>query len=127
QAPRLYGRDEGWRKVQIWGMGIASYDLNGDGYPDYYLTSMGDNKLQALAEGPAQPAYKDVALERGVTAQRPFTGGEVLPSTGWHAEFRDVNNDGYVDLFVSKGNIEAMQDFAMRDPNNLLLGLPDRH
>ena len=32
------------------GMGIASYDLEGDGYPDYFLTSMADNKLQTLAE-----------------------------------------------------------------------------
>ena len=36
-------------------MGIASYDLTGDGYPDVYLTSQGDNKLQALAAGPTQP------------------------------------------------------------------------
>ena len=27
--------------MQIWGMGIASYDVTGDGYPDVYLTSQG--------------------------------------------------------------------------------------
>ena len=32
-----------------------------------------------------------------------------------------MNNDGFVDLFVAKGNVHTMQDFAQRDPNNLLL------
>ena len=31
----------------------------------------------------------------------------MLPSTAWHAEFADVNNDGFIDLFVAKGNVEA--------------------
>ena len=106
-------------------MGIASADLTGDGYPEVYLTSQGDNKLQTLADGPAQPAYEDIALERGATAHRPFTGGDVLPSTAWHAEFADVNNDGFLDLFVAKGNVEAQTEYAMRDPNNLLIGQAD--
>ncbi len=95
-------------------MGIASEDLTGDGYPEVYLTSQGDNKLQTLADGPAQPTYEDIALELGATAHRPFTGGDVLPSTAWHAEFADVNNDGFLDLFVAKGNVEA-QD-GLRHP-----------
>jgi hypothetical protein len=36
-----------------------------------------------------------------------------------------VNNDGFVDLFVSKGNVEAQVDNAIRDPSNLLLGQAD--
>ena len=49
---------DGWRPLKVWGMGIASYDLTGDGQPEVYLTSQGDNKLQTLAAGPAQPAYR---------------------------------------------------------------------
>ena len=49
----------------------------------------------------------------------------MLPSTAWHPEFQDVNNDGFVDLFVTKGNVEAQPDYATRDPNNLLLGTAD--
>ena len=122
EAPRLWTRDEGWQRLQLFGMGIASEDLGGDGYPELFVTSMGDNKLQALADGPKQPNYRDVALKRGVTAHRPFAGGDILPSTAWHPEFDDVNNDGRMDLFVSKGNVEAMPDQAMKDPNNLLIG-----
>jgi hypothetical protein len=126
ETPRLYTEAEGWQKMSIWGMGIASYDLTGDGYPEVYLTSQGDNKLQTLADGPDQPNYIDVALDRDANAHRPFTGDDMLlPSTAWHAEFQDVNNDTYIDLFVAKGNVEAMPEFAAADPSNLLLGQPD--
>ena len=123
---RLFTAAEGWRQLRIWGMGIASYDVTGDGYPDYLLTSMGDNKLRALGPGgPGSPTYGDLAFARGLTAHRPFAGDEDRPSTGWHADFQDVNNDGLIDLFIAKGNVEAMVDFAARDPNNLLIGQPD--
>ncbi len=125
EAPQPYTESDGWRRMQIWGMGIASLDVTGDGYPEVFITSQGDNKLQTLASGGARPAYEDIALSRGVTAQRPLVGGDVLPSTAWHPEFEDVNNDGFPDLFVTKGNVEAQVDYATRDPNNLLLGQAD--
>ena len=125
EPPHAYTYAEGWQRLVIWGMGIASYDLTGDGLPEVFLTSQGDNKLQTLADGPGRPTYRDIAIQRGVTAPRPYTGGDPLPSTAWHAEFQDTNNDGFVDLFVSKGNVEAQPDFASRDPSNLLLGQAD--
>jgi enediyne biosynthesis protein E4 len=125
ELPRLYTRADGWRRLVIWGMGIASYDVTGDGLPEVYLTSQGDNKLQTLASATGRPAYRDIAIDRGVTATRPYTGGDPLPSTAWHPEFQDVNNDGVVDLFVSKGNVEAQPGFASKDPSNLLIGRPD--
>lgn len=125
EPPRLYTQDEGWANLNVWGMGIASYDVTGDGYPEYFLTSMSDNKLQTLARGPATPNYRDMAVERGVAANRPFVGDTTLPSTAWHAEFQDVNNDAWIDLFIAKGNVESMPENAVRDPSNLLLGQPD--
>jgi hypothetical protein len=100
-------------------------DADGSGYPAYFLTSMADNKLQTLAGDPARPTYNDVAFKRGVTAHRPYVGGDVHPSTAWHAQFDDVNNDGWPDLFIVKGNVGSMAEFAMIDPNNLLLGRSD--
>jgi len=125
EPPRLYTAADGWATVRVWGMGIASYDLTGDGYPEVFLTSQADNKLQTLAGDPARPAYRDIALERGVTATRPFVGDTSLPSTAWHAEFQDVNDDGLVDLYIAKGNVSAMADYATKDPSNLLIGQPD--
>ena len=126
KSPALYTEAEGWKPLKIWGMGIASYDLDFDTYPEYFLTSMADNKLQTLAD-PSKPdvTFKDVAFVKGVTAHRPFVGTDLKPSTAWHTQFEDVNNDGRVDLFIAKGNVARMPDFAAADPNNLLMQQPD--
>jgi enediyne biosynthesis protein E4 len=125
EAPRAYTDADGWVSLQIFGMGIAEYDVNGDGYPDYYLTSQADNRLQTLATGPDQPTYRDIAFKRGVVSTRPGSGGQDLPSTSWHPEFEDVNNDGFIDLLVSKGNVAVQPGFATKDPSDLFLGQPD--
>ncbi len=124
-VPLPWDEAGGWKRLRIWGMGIAAQDLNGDGYPEYFLTSMADNRLQSLTEGPEKPAYGDKAFALGVTAHRPYTGGDFHPSTAWHAQFDDANLDGRPDLFVVKGNVAEMPDFAQRDPNNLLLQRAD--
>ena len=123
--PRLYTDADGWQPLQVWGMGLASQDLTGDGRPEVFITSQGDNKLQTLDDDATGPTYRDIALRAGATAHRPYTGGDELPSTAWHPQFDDVNNDGFIDLFVSKGNVEGQTDHAMRDPDNLLIGQPD--
>ena len=127
QPPKLFtDKDDGWKRLRIWGMGIASADVNLDGYPDYYLTSMADNKLQVLKDpSTGKPDFADIAFKSGITAHRPYTGGDQNPSTAWHAQFADVNNDGLQDLFVAKGNVAKMPDFAEKDPNNLMLGVGD--
>jgi enediyne biosynthesis protein E4 len=131
QPPALYTAEQGWKPLQIWGMGIASHDLDGDGKPELFLTSMADNKLQKLdaasAGNSTAPTYSDVAYKRGVTAHRPYVGGDIHPSTAWHSQFADVNHDGFADIFIVKGNVSTMPDFAALDPNNLLLQQPDGH
>ena len=81
------------------------------------LTSMGDQVLQ-IAQGDG--SYKAAPFDIGSYAQRPHVGGDGRPSTGWHAEFGDVDNDGRADLFIAKGNVDQMPGLATRDPNNLL-------
>ncbi|MEQ8657628.1 MAG: CRTAC1 family protein [Hyphomicrobiales bacterium] len=121
-TPRLYGPEDGWQSHQLWGMGIATRDLDGDGLAEVYLTSMGDQRLQLIESGADAPTFIDAPFDVGATAHRPYTGGDGRPSTGWHAAFGDVQNDGFADLFVAKGNVEQMPGSAMDDPNNLLLG-----
>ena len=118
-TPRLYTEPEGWKRQSLWGMGIASRDVNGDGLPDVFLSTMGDQRLQ-LRE-PGGPIWRDVAYAMGTTAQRPHLGDDGRPSTGWSIVFGDVDLDGRDDVFIAKGNVEQMPSNAMEDPNNLLM------
>jgi hypothetical protein len=121
-APRLLGPEDGFDRLSIWGMGIASRDLTGDAVPEVFLTSMGDQILH-IATG--EPGYRPAPYGIGTYAHAPFTGDDGRPSTGWHAEFADVDNDGRPDLFIAKGNVDQMPTNAMKDPNNLLRQKPD--
>jgi len=123
--PRLYTEQDGWQSFSLWGMGIASRDISGDGVPELFLSSMGDQRLQERVPGQLGPFYRDVPFGTGTTAHRPFTGGDGRPSTGWHISFGDVQNDGLDDVFIAKGNVEQMPDSAMKDPNNLLIQKPN--
>lgn len=113
----LAERTEGWPRVSLWGMGIASQDLDGDGLPEVMLTSMGDQLLQ-FNRG---DRFENAPFSIGTYAQRPYIGDDGRPSTGWHAEFGDIDNDGRMDLFIAKGNVDQMPSNAFDDPNNLLM------
>ena len=117
EEERFLSKADGWPQVSLWGMGIASRDLTGDRRDEVMLTSMGDQVLQ-IAQGDG--SYKAAPFDVGSYAQRPHVGGDGRPSTGWHAEFGDVDNDGRADLFIAKGNVDQMPGLATRDPNNLL-------
>jgi len=108
---------QSWPHFSLWGMGIASRDISGDGLPEVLMTSMGDQLLQ-FNRG---DHFENAPYSLGTYAQRPFLGGDGRPSTGWHAEFGDVDNDGLVDLFIAKGNVDQMPSNAIHDPNNLLM------
>jgi hypothetical protein len=117
--PRLYTAEEGWRSYSLWGMGIASRDITGDGLPEVYLSSMADQLFQIRERG--GPTWVPAPFSLGTTAQRPHLGDDGRPSTGWHIAFGDVNNDGRDDVFIAKGNVEQMPSNAMEDPNSLLV------
>jgi hypothetical protein len=124
-TPRLFNAADGWRDYSIWGMGIASRDISGDGIPEVFLTSMADQKLQRLDPATTGPSFSDATYDNGTTAHRPYAGGDGRPSTGWHVGFGDVNNDGRDDIFIAKGNVDQMPSSAMDDPNNLLIQQPN--
>lgn len=118
-TPRLFSEAEGWKPYSLWGMGIASRDFTGDGLPDVYLSSMGDQLFQIRQ--PGGPTWETAPFAKGTAAQRPHLGDDGRPSTGWHIAFGDVNNDGRDDVFIAKGNVEQMPSNAMEDPNSLLI------
>ncbi|MDN5787947.1 CRTAC1 family protein, partial [Pseudorhodobacter sp.] len=107
-----------WPRISLWGMGIASRDITGDGLPEVMMTSMGDQLLQ-INRGAGR--MENAPYSIGTFAQHPYSGDDGRPSTGWHAEFGDIDNDGRDDLFIAKGNVDQMPSNAMHDPNNLLM------
>ena len=123
EPPRLYTAADGWRRVKILGMGIASQDLTGDGLPEVYLTSQGDNKLQTLDDGrPARPTYRDMALGGRRRATRPYVGGEDLPVDRLASPVRRRQRRRRRRPVRVQGEREAQPDYASKDPSNLLLG-----
>lgn len=118
---RFLGPQDGYDPPMLWGMGIAARDLDDDGRDEVMLTSMGDQNLRLARDG----GYVSAPFEMGTTAHRPHTGEDGRPSTGWHAQFGDVDNDGRADLFIAKGNVDQMPGMAMEDPNSLLMQQAD--
>jgi len=117
----LRERVEDWPRVSLWGMGIASQDITGDGLPEVMMTSMGDQLLQ-INTG---TGFRNAPFSLGTYAQRPHLGDDGRPATGWHVAFGDTDNDGRDDIFIAKGNVDQMPSNAIHDPNNLLWQEPD--
>jgi len=68
-----------------YGIGIATADVNNDGYPDFYLTNLHKNKLFINQKG---KGFKLLNIDE-------------QPKWSTSASFCDINKDGFEDLYVS--------------------------
>lgn len=78
-------------------MGLAVGDYDEDGDFDYYITNIGHNILYGQSEGKFIEEAYDLEISDG-------TG------TSWGTAFLDVNNDGFLDLYVSRGTLLNLND-----------------
>lgn len=99
---------------EIYGMGIAPGDYDGDGDFDYFITNIGANlHLQNNGSGIFKNIAADLDLENKIVE-------DSLPGTGWSGLFFDMDNDSDLDLYVAQGNVEAfLPKAAIKDPNKL--------
>ena len=126
QAPRHTPRPRDGARCSVEGMGIASRDVTGDGLPEVFLTSQGDEQPPDTENGPDAPTYRDIALGRGVRRRAPVhrRRRSCRRPRGIQSS-RTSTTTARIDLFVCKGNVEAQLDFARRDPSNLFIGQAD--
>ena len=114
------------RRCRSRAWGSPATTSTGDGYPEVYLTSQARTRLQTLTAGPGQPTYGDIAPQAAVRRpHRPFTGGDTAAVDRWHPEFEDVNNDGFVDLFVIEGQRRRRWPTRPSGPEQPVPGPPD--
>lgn len=73
---------------ELYGMGVAVGDVDGDGDADVFVTAVGENRLFANNDG----RFEDITARAGVA------GDPRAWSTG--CGFFDYDNDGDLDLFV---------------------------
>ena len=92
--------------LQIFSMGVAIGDYNENGLLDYYITNLGRN---VLLENQGNSTFNDVTTSAGV---EDIYVVDTLFSTSWGTQFLDYDNDTYLDLFVSNGEIPAVAQIA---------------
>ena len=79
------------------GMGSTAGDFDGDGDLDLYITNF-QRDYNTLYENDGRPAFTDVTTMRGLSLP-------TLAYLGWGTAFLDIDNDGWLDLFVANGHI----------------------
>ncbi len=84
----------------ISGMGLDFRDFNNDGFPDIVFVAL-NNQTFPLFQNTGKGAFTEVTAESGM---RNLSTG----MAGFGAAFYDFDNDGWKDLFVSRGHVESL-------------------
>ena len=96
----------GAKGIPMGGMGTSFGDYDNDGWLDIVVTNFQDDP-NSLYHGEGDGTFADASYASRL-------GGVSLPYVGWGVDFVDLDNDGFVDLFVGNGNI--YDNVEMFDP-----------
>lgn len=99
---------------EFYGMGIGTGDVNNDGLLDYYLTNIGKNYFYQNTQGKFIERAKELGIDN------PYAR-DTTKGTSWSGIFIDVENDGDLDLYVSKGYLESVEKVSKLDENKLFI------
>jgi hypothetical protein len=84
----------------ISGMGLDFRDFNNDGLPDIAFVAL-NNQTFPLYENTGKGAFREITSESGMRVAS-------MPMSGFGAALYDFDNDGWKDLFVSRGHVESL-------------------
>ena len=74
--------------IEMYGMGVAVGDFNNDGFPDVFVTCVGESRL---FRNTGKGTFVDVTRASGLGGRRAFSTS---------AMWIDIDRDGLLDLFV---------------------------
>jgi len=84
----------------ISGMGLDFNDYNNDGYPDIVYVAL-NNQTFPLLENTGKGDFREVTTPSGMREAS-------MRMAGYGAAFYDFDNDGWKDIFVTRGHVESM-------------------
>ena len=103
----------------ISGMGADFRDFNNDGYPDIALVAL-DNETFPIYQNDGKGGFTEVTSKSGMTLLS-------TPMSGYSVHIADFDNDGWKDIFVSRGDVQS-PDMAERrhidQPNTVFRNIP---
>jgi len=83
----------------ISGMGCDFRDLNNDGYPDIALAAL-QNESFPIYQNMAGESFEEITARSGMTVLSD-------PMSGYSVNIADFDNDGWKDIFVSRGDVAS--------------------
>ena len=96
----------------ISGMGVDCRDVDNDGLADIAFVAL-DNETFPLFRNTGKSAFEEITSSTGITLQS-------RPMAGYSPAIYDFDNDGWKDLFVSRGHVQSplMSDRVAVDQHN---------
>jgi len=103
--------------VYISGMGVDFRDLDNDGYPDIVIVAL-DGETFPMYKNTGKGSFTEVTRESGMTKLS-------LPMSGYSPTIADFDNDGWKDIFVSRGHVQSLAstNMVIEQPNTVFRNL----
>ncbi len=102
----------------ISGMGVDFRDLDNDGYPDIVIVAL-DGETFPIYKNTGKGSFVEVTRESGMTRLS-------LPMAGYSPTIADFDNDGWKDIFVSRGHVQSLlsaPNLSIEQPNTVFRNL----
>jgi len=104
--------------VFISGMGVDFRDIDNDGYPDIVIVAL-DHETFPVYKNTGKGSFVEVTEQSGIAA---FS----LPMAGYSPMIADFDNDGWKDIFVSRGHVQSLLSaprMSIEQPNTVFRNL----
>ena len=105
----------------ISGMGVDFRDLNNDGYPDLAIVAL-DNETFPVYQNNGKGGFIEITAKSGMT----LLSNQMM---GYSPNIADFDNDGWKDIFVSRGDVQSPAMASRRQidqPNTVFRNSPER-